>query len=117
MKPTTEVIKMIAIRYGNALYAVEKVKELENFLFSEFEHVLRDTFIEQTDEDLPEVDLLGCSYGQASALQEVDPIAFRCAYNDWLDYTVNEAIDELAADGMASIGEIHMEQDEEDEED
>ena len=117
MKPTTEVIKMIAIRYGTALYAVERVEELENFLFSEFEHVLRDTFIEQTDEDLPEVDLLGCSYGQASALQEVDPIAFRCAYNDWLDYTVNEAIYELAADGMASIGDIHMEQDEEDEED
>ena len=108
---------MIAIKYGNALYAVEKANELENFLFSEFEHVLRDTFIEQTDEDYPEVDLLGCSYGQARALQEVDPIAFRCVFGDWLNYTINEAIEELESKFMASIGEIHMEQDNEDEED
>ena len=108
---------MIMIKYGTALYAVEKVEELENFLFSEFEYVLRDTFIEQTDEDTEEVELLGHSYGQARALQEVDPIAFRCVFGDWLNYTINEAIEELESNFMASIGEIHMEQDDEDEED
>lgn len=42
-------------------------------------------FREYLDENEPEVVICGLEYSAGYALQEVDPIAFRGAYLDWLD--------------------------------
>jgi methyl coenzyme M reductase subunit C-like uncharacterized protein (methanogenesis marker protein 7) len=37
------------------------------------------------DESNSEVNILGLTYSPSQVLKEIDPIAYRCYFNDWLD--------------------------------
>lgn len=68
----------------------EETKELEAGDVDEYGYTLieeRDA-LEQYDEYLNEcgdVTIGGLQYEQAEALKRVDPIAYRCGFNDWAD--------------------------------
>ena len=49
------------------------------------EHELADRFDEVLDECCGEVSVAGMTFDASRALKELDPIAYRCAYLDWLD--------------------------------
>jgi hypothetical protein len=42
---------------------------------------------EMLDECYPMVDVCGYTYDPSRALKELDPIAYRCGFNDWLSYS------------------------------
>lgn len=44
------------------------------------------------DECYGMVDVAGLSYQTSQVLEEIDPIAFRCGHNDWLDGEVTNGI-------------------------
>lgn len=49
-----------------------------------------DAFDEMLDDVFGDTLIAGMSYSTSRALREVDPIAYRCAFNDWAD---SEGID------------------------
>lgn len=44
------------------------------------------------DEVFPDLTIAGLSYSTSQALKEVDPTAYRCSFNDWLDSELGENI-------------------------
>jgi hypothetical protein len=50
-------------------------------------HKLYDDFL---DEVFPECSIAGGSYCTSRALKELDPIAYRCGFADWLDAEVSD---------------------------
>lgn len=38
------------------------------------------------------VKLMGCEYAPSDVLKNVDPIAYRCGFNDWLDAECQDGI-------------------------
>lgn len=68
----------------------DKKKDLEAGDVDEYGYTLieeRDA-LERYDEslnELGEVTIGGLQYEQAEALKRVDPIAYRCGFNDWAD--------------------------------
>jgi hypothetical protein len=56
---------------------------------------LYDRYDEMLDEVYGEVAIGGLTYDTAMALREVDPIAYRCGFNDWLDAELSETITDV----------------------
>lgn len=46
---------------------------------------LEAVFDERLDEIYPEVEIAGATFSPSRILAEVDPIAYRCGFNDWVD--------------------------------
>ena len=46
---------------------------------------LHEQYDEMLSEIYGEVEICGLKYDAARALKEIDPIAYRCGFNDWLD--------------------------------
>ena len=55
----------------------------EGELFTESE--LEDRFAEELDDYWEPVSVCGYEYAAGRALREIDPVAFRCGFLDWLD--------------------------------
>lgn len=49
------------------------------------EELLHAGFDEYLDEIYPEVEILGVTFSPSQIMAEVDPIAYRCGFNDWVD--------------------------------
>lgn len=49
------------------------------------EHVLKGLYNDFIDETNEPVTIMGMNYDPSRALEELDPIAYRCGYVDWLD--------------------------------
>lgn len=55
-----------------------------------FEHQLERMYEEMLDECYGTVTIAGLDYATSSALKDVDPAAYRCGFEDWLDAEVRE---------------------------
>lgn len=58
---------------------------------------------EYLDEVNPVVKICGMEYSPSRVLEEVDPTAYRCGFNDWLDsegLTTEEVFCDICADGI-----------------
>jgi len=55
---------------------------------------LHERYDEMLNECFEETTIAGLSYDTARALGLVDPIAYRCGFNDWLDSELGETIEE-----------------------
>lgn len=53
---------------------------------------LETRFDEFLDECYPEVKIAGYTYSTSHALKEIDPIAYREGFNNWLDSEISEGI-------------------------
>ncbi len=58
------------------------------------EHDLQTRYDEMLDECYPDLIVCGLNYSSSRTLQEVDPIAYRCGFNDWLDSELGETLEE-----------------------
>jgi hypothetical protein len=56
---------------------------VEGELFTESE--LEDSFADGLDDCWGPVSVCGCEYDAGRVLREIDPVAFRCGFLDWLD--------------------------------
>ena len=50
-------------------------------------HERYDDMLDEVFEDCP---IAGLEYSTSRALKQVDPIAYRCGFNDWLDSEVQD---------------------------
>jgi hypothetical protein len=53
---------------------------------------LESMFDDFLDETCGEVEIAGLTYSTSRALKEVDPIAYRCGFNDWLDAAITDGV-------------------------
>lgn len=42
------------------------------------------------DEVSEPIELMGMTYSASAVLEDVDPVAYRCGFNDWIDAEVQE---------------------------
>ena len=49
------------------------------------EYEAEERYDEMLDEVFEDVDIAGLKYATSRALKELDPIAYRCGFLDWLD--------------------------------
>lgn len=56
------------------------------------EHELEQMYCEMLDDVFGTIKIAGLEYETSCALREVDPIAFRCGFADWLDSAIGETI-------------------------
>ena len=56
-----------------------------------------DQFDESFDESIPEIEIGSLTYSPSHVLKNVDPIAYRCSLNDFVDYFDVEDSDEYKA--------------------
>lgn len=50
---------------------------------------LHERFDEMLDEIYPDCKIAGLSYSTSRALKEIDPVAYRCGFSDWLDNEIS----------------------------
>jgi hypothetical protein len=55
-------------------------------------HELEQRYSDFLSEVYGAVKICGLEYDAARALKEIDPTAFRCGFNDWLDAEVTEGL-------------------------
>ena len=53
---------------------------------------LHELYDQMLDDCYEPVKIAGCEYGVSTALKNVDPIAYRCGFNDWLDSECQEGV-------------------------
>lgn len=51
---------------------------------------LHDMYDDMLDEVYGTVSIAGYQYSASRSLREIDPIAYRCGFNDWLDAEITE---------------------------
>lgn len=66
-------------------YTKEQIELITTNLEYQTERELHDAFDAMLDETTERVSLLGMTYAPSDVLKNVDPIAYRCGFNDWLD--------------------------------
>ena len=64
--------------------------DIDNFDASDY--VTENDYDEMLDDCHGDIDICGYSYSASRALQEVDPTAYRCGYNDYVDSIDLDAI-------------------------
>lgn len=55
---------------------------------------LEERFDDMLDECYGQVKVLEFEYSTSRALKELDPIAYRCSLNDWVDSELGESLEE-----------------------
>lgn len=70
----------------------DKQRELDAFDISDYFD--EDDFKEEVNDSYPDIDIMGCSYSPGDIWKQVDYIAFREGFNDWLDNRDKEEINE-----------------------
>ena len=56
------------------------------------EQELEEQFDDMLDEVYEDVAVAGYTYATSRALRELDPIAYRCAFNDWIDAQMKDRL-------------------------
>lgn len=59
---------------------------------------LESRYDDMLDEAYPDLTIAGLSYSTSNALKEIDPTAYRCGFNDWLDSEVGETVFEVGGE-------------------
>lgn len=67
-------------------------------------------FCEYLDEVYDDIDICGCRYQPSRTLREVDPVAYRCGFSNWLDSQLTDGLLFEHSDGS-----IHDEEETDDE--
>jgi len=72
----------------------QRIQELRDLIrnFDASDYITESDFRDMLDECYKPVDICGYKYDAGRALQEVDPVAFRCGY---ADYTANYELDSI----------------------
>ena len=60
------------------------------------DYELHERFDDMLDECYGTVTVAGMEYDTARALKELDPIAYRCSFHDWIDSELGESLSEDA---------------------
>lgn len=55
--------------------------------WDEYDNMIRDYY--------GDVEIMGMNYDSATALERLDPIAYRCGYNDWMDSNYSDIVWDL----------------------
>lgn len=55
-------------------------------------HKLLEQFDDFLDEVYGEIEICGLQYSASNAFKSVDPIAYRCNYNDWVDSQLQDGV-------------------------
>lgn len=50
---------------------------------------LHEMFNEHLDDAYGPISIAGLEYATSDALKSMDPIAYRCSFNDWLDWEIS----------------------------
>lgn len=58
------------------------------------DYELHQRYDDMLDEIYESANIAGYEYQTSRALKEIDPIAYRCGFNDWLDAELGETITE-----------------------
>jgi hypothetical protein len=74
------------------MYSKEQIDLIKAELYPIFDHALEQRYCESLDDCYGRVSIAGLEYRTSRALAEVDPVAFRCGFSDWLDSEVGETI-------------------------
>jgi rubredoxin len=61
-------------------YKIDTAQEIEREVYTE------DDYRDMLNECYPEIDVCGYKYDPADALEQLDPVAFRCGFNDYQEY-------------------------------
>lgn len=56
---------------------------------------LEERYDDMLNECYGTVEIAGMEYETRRALAELDPIAYRCGFNDWIDSELGETIEEI----------------------
>ena len=59
------------------------------------DHELETRYKDMLDECYETIKVCGYEYQPSRVLEEVDPVAFRCGFADWLNSMIGEGIDEI----------------------
>lgn len=70
----------------------EKEEEIQSFDVSEY--VSEESYDEMLDECYGEIEICGMAYMASDALKSIDPIAYRCGFNDYSDTIEPDSIAE-----------------------
>jgi hypothetical protein len=68
----------------------DKIDTAELEQLGDYELYLR--YDELLDEIYPDCSIAGLSYSTSNALKEIDPTAYRCGFNGWLNSEVSEGL-------------------------
>ena len=91
----------------------------------EFEQRLEDEVRNQCDDDsydefinesADEINIWGMHYSPSEVLKNVDPIAYRCGYDDYVNSVLSDADYELESYGITEVNGVKFKIDEDDEE-
>lgn len=95
MRKLNEITKEIAAKEIEVKEAQFKVDEFKEALeaFDKSEAADTDQYDEMLDEQ-GEIGVAGMSYATSQVLKAVDPVAYRCGFNDWVDSLDNEEFPE-----------------------
>ena len=68
----------------------ETIEEAEEYIRDEYAPELYDDYLNEQGE----INICGLTYSPSEVLKEVDPIAYRCGYNDFCDSFYDEIEEE-----------------------
>lgn len=93
MKAQT-IQQQIAELESKLLDSQKELSDIQNDIdnFDASDYVTEDDYDEMLDDCHGDIDICGYSYSASRVLQEVDPIAYRCGYNDYVDSIDLDAI-------------------------
>lgn len=81
-------LKDIRCSMSSGEYGVHTIEEVYPLLDQE----LSDRYDDMLDECYPDIEIGSLRYSPSHVLKNVDEIAYRCGYNDWLDSEVTDNI-------------------------
>jgi DNA repair exonuclease SbcCD ATPase subunit len=70
----------------------DKQEQINNF--DKAEHLSDDRYAEMLDDVYGDVNICGFTYCSSYALEQIDPIAYRCGFSDYADSMENEDFEE-----------------------
>lgn len=97
MNTQHDTIKQHIVELESKLLDAEKQllgiqEEINNFDASDY--VTENQYDDMLDDCYGEIEICGMSYVASVALESVDPTAYRCGYNDYVDSVDLDSIDE-----------------------
>jgi hypothetical protein len=92
------------------MYNKDQIEKIKTELNNLAEYDLECLYDEMLDDCWPKCKIAGYNYSTSDALKRIDPTAYRCGFNDWLDgeddivevageYYRQSEIDNLLAEG------------------
>ena len=81
----------------------------EDVLLEVLSEHYEETFDNVLDEEHPEIELVGIKFNTSYVLKTLDPIAYRVAFNDYIDNIYQDAMEDLEKGQEIEVDEIFFE--------